>query len=36
MTDETTVATQCYYCHSPVVLQGKLTGRHETGQRAAF
>ena len=25
MTDETTVATQCYYCHSPVVLQGKLT-----------
>lgn len=25
VTDETTVATQCYYCHSPVVLQGKLT-----------
>jgi len=25
MTDETTVATNCYYCHSPVVLQGKLT-----------
>ncbi len=25
MTDETTVATSCYYCHSPVVLQGKLT-----------
>lgn len=25
MTDETTVATQCYYCHNPVVLQGKLT-----------
>ncbi len=25
MTDETTVATRCYYCHSPVVLQGKLT-----------
>lgn len=24
MTDETTVATHCYYCHSPVVLQGKL------------
>lgn len=24
MTDETTVATQCYYCHSPVVLEGKL------------
>ena len=25
MTDATTVATQCYYCHNPVVLQGKLT-----------
>ena len=25
MTDETTVATHCYYCHSPVVMQGKLT-----------
>lgn len=24
MTDETTVATECYYCHSPVVLQGKM------------
>lgn len=25
MTDSTTVATNCYYCHNPVVLQGKLT-----------
>jgi len=25
MTDETTVATHCYYCHNPVVLEGKLT-----------
>ena len=25
MTDETTVAMHCYYCHSPVVLEGKLT-----------
>ena len=25
LTDETTVATECYYCHNPVVLQGKLT-----------
>lgn len=25
MTDATTVATSCYYCHNPVVLQGKLT-----------
>ncbi len=25
ITDETTVATRCYYCHSPVVLHGKVT-----------
>ena len=25
ITDETTVSTHCYYCHSPVVMQGKLT-----------
>lgn len=25
MTDQTTVSTHCYYCHNPVVLQGKLT-----------
>lgn len=25
ITDPTTVATSCYYCHNPVVLQGKLT-----------
>ncbi|MBE0600472.1 MAG: TFIIB-type zinc ribbon-containing protein [Firmicutes bacterium] len=25
MTDETTVATHCYYCHNPIVLEGKLT-----------
>lgn len=24
VTDETTVATKCYYCHSPVVLDGKM------------
>ncbi len=24
MTDETTAATRCYYCHSPVVLEGRL------------
>lgn len=28
MTDETTVATHCYYCHSPVVLRGKLGNEH--------
>lgn len=26
VTDETTAATFCYYCHSPVVLSGKLSG----------
>ncbi len=26
VTDETTAATFCYYCHSPVVLEGRLSG----------
>ena len=26
MTDATTAATFCYYCHNPVVLQGRLSG----------
>lgn len=26
VTDETTAATFCYYCHNPVVLSGKLSG----------
>jgi len=25
ITDATTVATHCYYCHNPVILEGKLT-----------
>lgn len=28
VTDETTAATFCFYCHNPVVLQGKLEGRY--------
>lgn len=28
VTDETTAATFCYYCHNPVVLTGKLSGRY--------
>lgn len=28
VTDENTAATFCYYCHSPVVLQGRLSGRY--------
>lgn len=26
VTDETTAATSCYYCHNPVVLTGRLSG----------
>ena len=26
MTDETTAASFCYYCHNPVVLAGRMTG----------
>lgn len=28
VTDETTVASFCYYCHNPVVLSGKLEGSY--------
>ncbi|MDO4454002.1 MAG: TFIIB-type zinc ribbon-containing protein [Eubacteriales bacterium] len=28
VTDETTAATVCYYCHTPVVLSGKLSGEY--------
>jgi DNA-directed RNA polymerase subunit RPC12/RpoP len=27
ITDETTSAAECYYCHNPVVLQGRLEGK---------
>ncbi|MDD3214721.1 MAG: TFIIB-type zinc ribbon-containing protein [Eubacteriales bacterium] len=36
ITDETTVATQCYYCHNPVVLQGKLTADMKPDQVLPF
>ena len=26
MTDDTTAATRCYYCHNPVVLTDRLSG----------
>lgn len=29
ITDETTAATFCYYCHNPVVLEGKLSGDYK-------
>ncbi len=35
-TDETTVATSCYYCHSPVVLQGKLTNEMKPDEVLPF
>lgn len=28
VTDETTAASFCYYCHNPVVLEGRLDGRY--------
>ncbi len=28
VTDETTAATFCYYCHNPVVLEGRLQGEY--------
>ena len=28
VTEETTAATFCYYCHNPVVISGKLEGRY--------
>lgn len=28
LTDSTTAATECYYCHSPVVLSGRLSGKY--------
>ena len=36
MTDETTVATNCYYCHNPMVLQGKLTADMKPDQVLPF
>jgi DNA-directed RNA polymerase subunit RPC12/RpoP len=36
ITDETTVATNCYYCHNPVVLQGKLTADMKPDQVLPF
>ena len=28
VTDETTAATFCYYCHNPVVLSGRMQGEY--------
>lgn len=29
MTDDTTAATFCYYCHNPVVMEGRLSGDYK-------
>lgn len=36
ITDATTVATSCYYCHNPVILQGKLTADMRPDQVLPF
>lgn len=36
ITDATTVATRCYYCHSPVVLHGKVTAAMKPDQVLPF
>lgn len=36
VTDETTVASICYYCHTPVVLSGKLKGAYRPDKIIPF
>ncbi len=36
ITDETTAATFCYYCHNPVVLSGRLQGQFNPDYVAPF
>ncbi len=36
MTDQNTAATECYYCHNPVVLQGRLSGEYRPAQVIPF
>lgn len=36
VTDETTAATFCYYCHNPVVLEGRLSGDYLPDQIIPF
>lgn len=36
VTDETTAATFCYYCHNPVVLSGRLSGKDLPGHVLPF
>ncbi len=36
MTDQNTTATECYYCHNPVVLQGRLSGDYRPAKVIPF
>lgn len=36
VTDATTAATFCFYCHNPVILQGKLSGQYRPDKIIPF
>jgi DNA-directed RNA polymerase subunit RPC12/RpoP len=36
MTDQNTAATECYYCHNPVVLKGRLSGEYRPASVIPF
>lgn len=36
MADDQTTATFCYYCHSPVILSGRLTGEYKPNKVIGF
>jgi DNA-directed RNA polymerase subunit RPC12/RpoP len=36
ITDETTSAAECYYCHNPVILQGRLDGKFRPNKIVPF
>lgn len=36
MTDETTAATFCYYCHNPVAITGRLAGQYQPDKVVPF
>lgn len=36
ITDQNTAATECYYCHNPVVLKGRLSGEYRPARVIPF
>lgn len=36
VTDETTSASRCFYCHSPVILSGRLSGEYKPSEVIPF